>query len=701
MTAFLTDWRGRFLRCLLLAVRICIVLLVLSPDPARSQVLSDEALAAKVEPPYELGEPLGDDGIWTIRDRTGIDAGYIFETGPLAPLPGFSGAAIHVLVTLDADGRFLRAELLDHNEPIFVSGLGQAPFHAFMRQYRGLSIFDPITVGVPYGAGNRDATAAVYLDGVTKATASVRIAHESILAASLEVARRHLKGLAGGPVPAPVQDGAPMTWADLVRDGLAHRFTLRNADVQAAFAGSLWDDDDAEALEDPEGIYLDLWIVDVGPRAIAAGVLDARTLAERDQLMSIATHDEPLLLLANGRHGLVSETFVRNTAPDLLFARQDGLPIALRDADIDIALAEGVPEFEHLMMLRTDRRLGFNPTRPWELQIRAVRQHGMFMPETGTRDFTSTQSTPAIFFKQPQIHVSRPVWVESMLERVVDLVILGLFLAVLMLILVRALRRFAIVPGYRMARLAVLAFVVVFVGWWGQGQLSIVTVTGVLRTALDGASFAFLLYDPFSLLIWGAVLASLIVWGRGFFCGWLCPYGAMQELSHAMGRAVGLPEFRVPDRWDQALKRFKYAVLALLIGCAIFAPTWNDALAEVEPFKTAITTGFDREWWYVAYAAGWIILGVFVFKAFCRYVCPLGAFLALAGLVRRTDWIPRRPACGSPCQLCKVRCNYNAIDRSGRIAYDECFQCLDCVTIHEDRNQCVPLVLAARKKARA
>lgn len=287
------------------------------------------------------------------------------------------------------------------------------------------------------------------------------------------------------------------------------------------------------------------------------------------------------------------------------------------------------------------------------------------------------------------------------MERVVDLVILGLFLAVLMLILARALRRFAILPGYRMARLGLLAFVVVFVGWWGQGQLSIVTVTGVLRTALDGASFAFLLYDPFSLLIWGAVLASLIVWGRGFFCGWLCPYGAMQELSHAMGRAVGLPEFRVPDRWDQALKRFKYAVLALLIGCAIFAPTWNDALAEVEPFKTAITTGFDREWWYVAYAAGWIILGVFVFKAFCRYVCPLGAFLALAGLVRRTDWIPRRPACGSPCQLCKVRCNYNAIDRSGRIAYDECFQCLDCVTIHEDRNQCVPLVLAARKKARA
>ena len=701
MNPFISCWYDRVLLRLLLAIQLCAALLVLTPGPAWPQILSDEALAAKVEPPYELGDPLGEDGVWTIRDRTGIDAGYIFETGPLAPLPGFAGVPIHVLVTLDADGRFLRAELLDHNEPIFVSGLGQAPFHEFMRQYRGLSVFDPITVGVPYGAGNRDATAAVYLDGVTKATASVRIAHESILAASLEVARRHMKGLAGGPAPSPLQDGEAIIWDDLVRDGLAHRFSLSNADVQAAFAGSLWEDDDAEAATDPDGVFLDLWIIDVGPRAIAAGVLDAETLAERDQLMSIATHGEPLLLLANGRHGLVSGEFVRNTAPDLLFARQDGLPVALRDADIDISLADGVPDFEHRMMLRTDRRLGFDPTRPWELQIRAVRQHGMFMPETGTRDFVTTQSMPERFYLQPQVLVSRPVWVESMLDRMIDLAVLGMFLAILMLILIRALRRLAILPGYRAVRLAVLAFVIVFVGWWGQGQLSIVTVTGALRTALDGASFEFLLYDPFSLLIWGAVIASLIVWGRGFFCGWLCPYGAMQELSHALGRAIGAPEFRVPDRWDRTLKQVKYAVLAALIACAVFAPAWNDALAEVEPFKTAVTTGFDREWWFVAYAAGWIVLGMFIFKTFCRYICPLGAFLALAGIVRRTDWIPRRPDCGSPCQLCKVRCNYNAIDRSGRIEYDECFQCLDCVTIHEDTAQCVPLILAARRNARS
>ncbi|MEL6998280.1 MAG: 4Fe-4S binding protein [Pseudomonadota bacterium] len=676
-------------------------LAILIAMQANAQILSPEDLAAKIEPPYKLGEKLTDTGVWSIRDLSGDAAGYVFETGPIAPLPGFSGAPIHVLVTLQSNGRLLRAELLEHNEPVFVSGLGEAPFHAFMRQYRGLSIFDSITVGVPYGAGDRAASGHVYLDGVTKATASVRIAHESILAAALDVARSQMQGLAAGPAPDPVQDGDAILWDDLVARGLAQRRLILNREVQASFAGTLWEDDDIEAAEDPDGVFLDLWIIDVGPRAIAAGVLNAETMAERDQFMSIATEDEPILLLANGRHGLVSEAFVRNTAPDLISATQDGLPVALRDADFEIALAPGVPEFDHMLMLRTDRRLGFDPTRPWELSIRAVRTHGMFHPEIGTRDFAVTLGTDAAFFNRPEVRTPLPVWVESLLARIWDLAVLGLGLALLVLVLARALTRFASMPGFRPVRLAFLAAMVVFVGWWGQGQLSIVTVTGVLRTALDGGSFAFLLYDPFSLVIWGVALAALVVWGRGLFCGWLCPYGALQELSHALGRALRLPEIRVRDDWDRRLKWVKYGVLGALIGAAVLAPAANDALAEVEPFKTAITTGFDREWGYVLYAAFWLVLGLVVFKAFCRYLCPLGAFLAIGGLVRRWDWIPRRAECGTPCQLCKVRCSYNAIERDGRIRYDECFQCLDCVTIHEDTRTCVPLVLAAKRRTAA
>ncbi|HCI99431.1 MAG TPA: hypothetical protein DHV74_07625, partial [Sulfitobacter sp.] len=62
--------------------------------------------------------------------------------------------------------------------------------------------------------------------------------------------------------------------------------------------------------------------------------------------------------------------------------------------------------------------------------------------------------------------------------------------------------------------------------------------------------------------------------------------------------------------------------------------------------------------------------------------------------------IDRRAECGSPCQLCRVKCAYGAIKKTGEIQYSECFQCLDCVTIHDDPKQCVPLIVAARNGRR-
>jgi len=667
-----------------------------------AQTLDGDTLATKIEPPNELGEQLNDKGVWSIVDPTGEEAGYIFETEPLAPLPGFSGAAINVLVTLDSDGKFLRAELLEHNEPIFVSGLGQAPFHEFIRQYRGLSIFDSITVGVPYGSSDQDGSGQVYLDGVTKATASVRIAHESILAASLAIARERMQGLAGGPSPTPKREQGPeLDWDSLVEQGIAKHFTITNTELQSAFAGTLWEDDDDEALAEPQGIYLDLWIIDIGPDAIARAVLDSETLAARDQMMSISEHAEPILLLANGRHGLVSEDFVRNTSPDLLLAEQNGLPIALRHADIEVEAAGGVPVFEHRLMIRTDRRLGFNPISDWDLIVRATRRHGSFMPELGVQEFRTTQAAPERFFDVPTVAAPRPVWVETLLARSNDLMILVGFLLALTGALLLRQNWLAVAKRLQPYRLGILLFTLVFVGWWGQGQLSIVTVIGTLRAAVEGTGFLFLLYDPFSLLVWVAVIIGFVLWGRGLFCGWLCPYGALQEFADRLGRLLGIKRRRVPGKADRWLKQLKYVLLAVLIVTAFVAPVLNDLLVEIEPFKTAITVGFMREWWFAAYAAGWLVLGMIWFKPFCRYVCPLGAFMALGGLLRLRRWIPRRDECGSPCQLCKVRCNYDAIEKDGSIAYSECFQCLDCVSIHDDPKQCVPVILHDRRLAKA
>ena len=149
---------------------------------------------------------------------------------------------------------------------------------------------------------------------------------------------------------------------------------------------------------------------------------------------------------------------------------------------------------------------------------------------------------------------------------------------------------------------------------------------------------------------------------------------------------------------DRLLTRIKYLVLLALLAMTAYAPAALDSWAEVEPFKTAVTTHFVREWYFVAYAVAWLLLGMILFRAFCRYVCPLGAVMAIGGWLRLRRWIPRRVECGSRCQLCAVRCQYNAIESSGRIAYDECFQCLDCVAIYHDQRTCPVLVLAEKGK---
>ena len=664
-----------------------------------AEPLPREVLEPYIVPPMSLGEQVNDQGVWQLLNSGGAEAGYVFETEPMAPLPGFSGAAINMLVVLDLEGRFLDVQLISHNEPIFVSGLPEKLFFDFFKQYRGHSISDTLVVGSPYGAGS-DGSALVYLDGVTKGTASVRIAHESVLAATLKVAREKMGGISTGPPAFPNMDYTEeLTWDVLVEQDIVTRKTVSNREIDAVFEGTLWEDDDPEATEAPDDAYLDLWIVDLGAPSIAQAVLSKDGFAELQEFMSISTTDEPLLVVETARHGLVTEDFVRNTSPDLISAEQGGFPIALRDSDIFVELNDALPEALHdgiALILRTDRRLGFDPTAKWTLRIKALRAHGSFQPEIGSVNIETTHVTPERFYSRVEPIKPTPPWVDALRNRQSDLIVLAVFLVGLVAVLGLGLNRLAGHRHFTPIRLGILAFMTAFVGWWGQGQLSIATPLAAARTALDGGSYAFLLYDPFSLAVWGVTILGFVLWGRGLFCGWLCPFGALQEFAHHLGRLLRLPQIEPSAQWDDHLKWLKYVILAGLLLLLFTAPARLDKAIELEPFKTAITTFFVREWYYVAYAVGLLLLSMVLFKGFCRYICPLGAVMAIGGLLRGRKWIERRAECGSPCQLCKVKCSYGAIKKTGEIQYSECFQCLDCVTIHDDAAQCVPLVLAAK-----
>jgi len=305
--------------------------------------------------------------------------------------------------------------------------------------------------------------------------------------------------------------------------------------------------------------------------SVARNVLPSTTLAALQE--QLAPTEEPILVIANGRHRLVADGFVRNSVPDRLAITQQGFPISLRDADADIDFLPAIPDFDQAIILRVDTRYGFDPSSPWDFTIKALRSHGSFQPAIGSEDFTISHALADRYFEPLAEEVSDgPLWLAPWIEKRADIITLLIFLGLLSYYLHTHRDTMTGPQRLPMMRFSLLIVTLFFVGWILQGQLSIVTLLGVIRAVFQTHNFTFLLYDPISLVLWIYVLITLVIWGRGTFCGWLCPFGALQEFAHQLGRKLGVKEISLSSKLVQKLSWIKYIVLAILLG-SVFAPS--------------------------------------------------------------------------------------------------------------------------------
>lgn len=690
----------RVLHAVIAAVALFAAALVV--PSARAGELGRDELAGRLSPPFVLGEREPDLPVWPVfRAEGGRDklAGYLFESADLAPMPGFSGTPPNLLVQLDADGRFRRVSVVSQHEPVFVDGLGQEPLDRFVEQYAGKSLAQNVKVGPPRADRPRAGGTNARIDGIAKATASVRIVNESVLAAALIVARARF-GMAGGargPAARPRDRFEAKTFAELERDGLVARGVFRERQVEAAFAGTSGAGLDPVARATPDAVHADLRVALLNVPTVGVNLLGR---ARWQHLLERRPGSHLLFVSMGGRARPFDDGWVHGATPDVFRLSQDGLALDLKDVVYEHDLAAPDAPSDPFVVLEVFEGAGFDPGRPFEFAHRIVREKGQVYPERIPADVVLTVKWPETWFEAGVESTEATGWRSIWVDRRADLAVLGASLALLFGVLAKqpkTMRRPRLVAVFRWAY---LAFTLVVIGWIFQAQLSIVTLGGLVKAALVTHDFVFLLWDPPSLVLWAVVIVTAIVWGRGTFCGWLCPFGALQEFVAAIGTRLRLPRLRVPERLDAELRRLKYLVLLGFVAVAAFAPAKVEVAAEVEPFKTAITLIFQRDWPAVLWVVVLLAANLFVYKAFCRWLCPLGAFVAILGRLRRFDWIARRVECGSPCRLCERTCRYGAIARDGRVDYAECFQCMDCVVVHEDAKTCVPLVLAARRATR-
>ena len=655
--------------------------------------------------------------------------GFVYLNSDFANATGYSGKPIQVLVGISPKGVMTGLKLVEHKEPIVLVGI---PVKRILEAVNKL-------IGADMESVVRGAAPAPQVDIVSGATVTVLVMGDSIVRSATKLIR---SGRLGPQSNAIASAGAPpqaakaidpgkseiRDWQSLVGDGSVRRLILTVADVNKAFEKSA---NAAATLHpeegDPDDTFIDLYVADVAVPTIG------RSLLGDDGYSRLAGRLKPgqqaLIVAGLGRYSFKGAAYVRGGIFDRIELIQDTNSIRFRDRDhtrLGNLAAEGAPDFPEIALFTVPPEFALDPTEPWVLQLLVqrvvatrekawltfdlgytlpdaymkrepappVRQQAAPAPATSLAVQPPARRDGAAYFAAEDEPLWMKIWHGDAVKIGTTIVALGTLTLIFFFqnTLVRRPRVYAWVRrGY-------LLFILVWLGWYANAQLSVVNVLTFANSLITGFNWEYFLSAPLIFLLWASIAAGLLFWGRGPFCGWLCPFGALQELLNNIAQAVKIPQYRLPWGLHERLWPIKYIIFLGLFGLSLYSTAFAEQLAEVEPFKTAIILKFAREWPFVIYALTVLSAGLFVERFFCRYMCPLGAALAIPGRIRMFEWLRRWPECGSPCQRCANECPVQAIHPEGHINVNECIYCMHCQELYFDDHRCPHMIQVRLKR---
>ncbi len=623
-------------------------------------------------------------------DKAGKDGkllGYVMLSTDITDTPAYSGKPVVTLIGMDKTGHFVGVKVLKHSEPILLLGIPESALLKFNDQYLGKSIADKIEIGQ-----SRPDEDVVGLDAISGATVTVIAQNQVMMASGSAVAKQ--VGILAPTVREPARykvTGDALTWNELVERGAVQHLRVM-----------------PEQLGQERGTtpFIELWFGDLSHPDIGKNVLGAASWGNLKLQLKENEHAIFIIRTA-GRESFKGSGFVRGGLYDRVQVRQGADSFTFRDLDylnLYGVQAAGSPSFNEsaIFIIRSP---AFSDAYPWKLSLLGNRVDRA----TGARSFTSFDTPywlPASMLEggRPKVVEPDAPWVRIWKSRAVEI---GLFIVLLVAV--------GVVYAYRerLTRLSthknkwpVNAFKytawglsIVFVGFGVMAQPSITQVLTWFHAILFQWTWSLFLSDPFIFLFWIFIIVTVFLFGRGLFCGWMCPFGSLSEAIFKVAGVVGLKRFQgqVPQRWHDRMKWLKYIIFFGLIAVSMFSMGLAEKLSEVEPFKTTFLVGIlNRPWPYGLFVAAILGLSIFIERPYCKYICPLGASLAMPSTFR---WfgLKRKQDCNS-CKACAVGCGAQAIDADGRIDHRECLHCLDCMILYTDTKGCPPLAKERKRR---
>tara|TARA_R110002096_G_scaffold201392_11_gene385927 strand:+ start:6586 stop:8778 length:2193 start_codon:yes stop_codon:yes gene_type:complete len=681
-----------------------------------------ESVLEKYLPRIVAGDVVeGADGFGPIREdvpvapvlKGGQQIGWAYITSDFVSTTGYSGKPINTLVAVDADAKVIGVQLVKHSEPIVLIGIPDSKMKALAANYRGLDLVAEANSG---GTAHE-------LNIISGATVTVMVIDDSIVRSGLKVARAlGLGGLAAEEKPAGPQfevnpeAKAASDWMTLEGDGTIRRLSLDVGQINEAFAAMTDPRAARRALtEAPETTYIEMEVALVSPPGIARSILGE---AEAENLASwLQDGDQAIAIVGKGLYSFKGSGYVRGGIFDRIILIQNDVSVRFRDKQhrrINTLAAVGAPSFNEADLFRIPADTGFDPTQPFRIQLLVQREVAAIEKVFTTFELSyqlpakyqravaapvAVAVSPAVVAAttQSESAAQQALWKRIWLGKKLEIAVLVVMLALLTIVFFFQSLATRNARAFFWFRIGYLTVTLVFLGWYANAQLSVVNLMALFGALMTGFSWQAFLLDPMTFILWFSLAAALLFWGRGAYCGWLCPFGALQELLSRIAKLLHIPQWTLPWGLHERLWPLKYMIFLGLFGVSLMSIEQAEHLAEVEPFKTAIILKFVRAWPFVAYASALLIAGLFVERFYCRYLCPLGAALAIPARLRMFDWLKRYKECGNPCQTCANQCPVQAIHPTGEINPNECVNCLHCQVLYQSKTIC-PVVIKKLKR---